>query len=180
MPENQPIGGTPVTPPAGETPPAGPPIVFDEWLKAQDETVRTAYESHTKGLKTALDSERTQRSELARQLKEASKGAEKGSDLERSLADLSGKLELAERRATFAEQATRPEIGCVNVRAAWALAQAEGLFDSRGNPNWDSLKTTAPELFGASPVRGNAGVGTGVKPPPAQGMNQFIRQSAGR
>ncbi|MCU0503883.1 MAG: hypothetical protein MUC51_19355 [Anaerolineae bacterium] len=180
MPDNQPIGGTPVTPPAGETPPAGTLIAFEEWLKGQDESIRTAYESHTRGLKSALDSERTQRNDLARQLKEASKGIEKGSDLERSLADLSGKLELAERRATFAEQATRPEIGCVNVKAAWALASTDGLFDSRGNPNWDAIKSAAPELFGAPPVRGNAGVGTGVKPPPAQGMNQFIRQAAGR
>ena len=34
------------------------PIEFGEWLKGQSEEIRAAYEQHTSGLKSALQSER--------------------------------------------------------------------------------------------------------------------------
>ena len=47
------------------------------------------------------------------------------------MTELQSKLEQSERRATFAEEAQRPEIGCLNAKAAYALAVAENLFDRR-------------------------------------------------
>ncbi len=198
MPEQQTGGGMPQgaggTPGAGnqesggrsQEPGGGTPASFEAWLAGQPADVRGLYESHTKGLRSALDSERTERATLAKQLKDASGQATKGSELEKTLADVSIKLEAAERRAQFAEEAHRPEIGCVNAKAAWALAQAEGLFDKRGNPNWAALKAMAPELFGggastgSAGVRGNAGAGMGQAPHAAPSMNDFIRRRAGR
>lgn len=164
----------------GGTPQGGAqPGTFEAWLAGQDEAVKGLLTQHTAGLRSALESERTQRSELAKQLKEIK--PEKGSEAEKSLQELQGKLEAAERRAQFAEDAHKPEIGCVNAKAAWALAMAEGLFDGRGNPNWAALKQMAPELFTTpGAARGNAGAGTGQAPQPAGGMNEFIRRAAGR
>ena len=190
MPDNQTPGGTPgnqqpgsSNPKTGGTPNQQQPasVSFETWLAGQSEDVRELYETHTRGLRSALESERTERANLARQLKEIK--PEKGSDAEKVLTELQGRLDLAERRAMFAEEAHKPEIGCVNPKAAWALAQAETLFDKRGNVNWAALKQMAPELFaaaGAGGARGNAGAGTGTQPQPAQGMNAFIRRAAGR
>lgn len=156
------------TPTDGETP------TFESWLDSQDESVKGLIDGHVKGLKSALDNERTQRSDLARQLREVTTKAEKESEL------VSAQLEAAERRAAFYEDAGRPEIGCSNPKAALALAQAEGLFDKGGRVDWDALKAAAPELFRPRVPQGNAGVGTGSPPPATNSMNDFIRAAARR
>ena len=54
-------------------------------------------------------------------------------------------------------------------------------FDKRGNPDWDEIKTQAPELFGAGTANANAGAGTNKDIKPKQNnMNAFIRGSTGR
>lgn len=164
----------------GGTPAPETPASFEAWLLTQDETVRGLYENHTKGLKSALDSERTQRGELAKQLKEAAGKAEKGSELEKALNDATARAEMAERQAAFYVDASKPEIGCSNARAAFAIAQADGLFDRRGNPDWAAIKAAAPELFGHRVAAGNAGAGTNKPADPARSMNAYIRRAAGR
>lgn len=153
---------------------------FESWLGSQDETIRGLIDGHVKGLKSALESERSQRGDLARQLRDVTAKAEKGSDLEKALTEVSTQLEAAERRAAFYEDAGRPEIGCSNPKAAFALAQAEDLFDKRGRIDWEALKASAPELFRPRVPQGNAGVGTGGPPPAQKSMNDFIRRAAGR
>jgi hypothetical protein len=106
-------------------------------------------DTHTAGLRTALSTERQQRSDLARQVRDLSSKAQKGSELEQQLTQLQSSLELAERKAAFAEDALRPEIGCVSLKAAWALAVQDDLFDRRGRPDWMALKVAAPELYQA-------------------------------
>lgn len=158
---------------------------FDMWLESQPEELKTKvtelYETNVSGLKTALKSERDEKKELSAQLKELLPKAEKGSELEKQLTEMASKAESAERRAFFAEEAIKPEIGCRNIRAAFALATAEDLFDKRGNPNWGEIKTQAPELFGAGTANANAGANTNKDPKPKQNdMNAFIRGSTGR
>jgi len=171
---------------AGEMPSAaqkdGAPeiLTFESWLGSQDETVKGLIDAHIKGLKSALESERAQRSDLARQLRDVTAKAEKGSELEKALMEVSTQLEAAERRAAFYEEAGRPEIGCLNPKAAFALAQAEDLFDKRGRVDWEALKASAPELFRPRVPQGNAGLGTSGPPPAHKSMNDFIRRAAGR
>lgn len=170
-------GGTP-----SETQKDGAPeiLTFESWLGSQDETVKGLIDAHIKGLKSALESERAQRSDLARQLRDVTAKAEKGSELEKALMEVSTQLEAAERRAAFYEEAGRPEIGCLNPKAAFALAQAEDLFDKRGRVDWEALKANAPELFRPRVPQGNAGLGTSGPPPAHKSMNDFIRRAAGR
>lgn len=156
-----------------------PPQSWDAWLEAQPEDVKSLYEQHTSGLKNTVSATRKERDELAKQVKDLAKNAEKGSDLEKSLTDISAKLEAAERRAAFYEDAGKPGIDCRNPKAAYALAQADGLFDRHGAPDWAAIKAAAPELFGKPTPPGNAGAGTGA-PPVTQDMNAFIRRMAGR
>ena len=152
---------------------------FDAFLTAQPEPVRALVESHTSGLKTALASEREQRKELARQLRDATAAAEKGSALAKTLEEISGRAEAAEKRAVFFETATQPGIGCSNPKAAFLVAQAEGLFKRDGSPDWAALQNVAPELFRKA-GQANAGAGVGTPPPARASMNDFIRRSAGR
>ena len=155
------------------------PASWDAWIETQDENVKGLYESHITGLRSTVKATRDERDALAKQIKELAKNAEKGSELEKSLAEFTGKLEQAERRATFAEDAIRPEIGCSNPKAAWALAVADNLFDRKGAADWSTIKAAAPELFRKPSVAGNAGSGTAT-PPTKTDMNAYIRRAAGR
>lgn len=163
---------------AGEAPAA--PANWDEWLKAQPENVRDLYTQHVTGLRNTVQATRQERDDLARQIRDLTSKAEKGSELEKSLNDITTRLEAAERRAAFLEDATKPETGCRNPRAAFALATAEGLFDRKGAPDWAAIKAAAPELFGAASVNANAGSGTQNPPSAKNTMDSWIRRSAGR
>jgi hypothetical protein len=168
--EQQPAGETPATP-AAES--------FDGWLAAQPETVQTLVAQHTTGLKSALESERQQRKEFAKQLRDATAKAEQGSAAQQALQEITGRAEQAERRAAFFEEANRADVGCTNARAAYLVASAENLFTKAGEPDWKRIKDAAPELFQRKLPSANAGNGTQI-PPKGGGMNDFIRRSAGR
>lgn len=155
------------------------PLTYDAWLGQQTEDVKTLVEGNITGLKSALQSERQQRDELARQLRDAAKGSQ-GATKE-ALDKLSADLEAANTRAEFFAEATKSEIGCSNPRLAWIAAQEAGALDNRGRVNWDALKQQYPELFQTrKPPAGNAGAGTGNQPPAGKSMNDFIRTAAGR
>lgn len=181
-PGQQPQQGQTQQPPAGsETPPA--PQNWDEILATLPEGQQELYNQHVHGLRNALESERSQRSDLARQLREATSQLEEGSEARQSLEELSGQLEVAEQRTAFYEDALRPEVGCRNPRLAFVAAQEIGAFDRRGNPNWDQIKKAFPELFAqprqSAPPAG-AGAGTNTQPTSPFDMNQAIREAAGR
>jgi len=154
---------------------------FDDFLNEQDESVKALYDSAVAGLKSALEKEREERKTLSDEIKKLHGKAEKGSEAEKALADTMQKLEEAEARYTetqkqirFVEQAGKPEIGCVNSKVAWAVAQSEGLFDDEGEPKWDELQKTAPELFKKTST--DAGKTT---PNKTYDINAEIRKKAG-
>lgn len=167
---------TTTTTETGATP---PPATFDEFLAAQPETVRALADNYAGGLKTALASEREARKALDKQLKEATAKAEQGSATAKALEEISTQLANTERRAAFFESASVPSIGCVNPKAAFLVASAEGLFKKSGEPDWGALQAAVPELF-RKPGQANAGNGTGAPPPAKANMNDFIRKAAGR
>jgi len=155
------------------------PASFDEWIGKQTDDVKNMYQTHVTGLQNTVKATRDERDALSKQIKDLLPKAEKGSELEKSLTEFGAKLEAAERRATFAEEAGKPEIGCLNTKAAYALAVADNLFDRHGNPDWKAIKEALPEVFGKPHANGHAGAGTDTTPPKAD-MNDFILRAARR
>jgi hypothetical protein len=158
----------------------GTPATWETVLEGLPEDARALYEGHTQGLRSALESEREQRKNLARQLREATEALEEGSDARTQLETLTQTAEAAEQRAAFYEEAAGQ--GVKNFRLAWLAAQEIDAFDRRGNVQWESLKEAFPELFqvkqGSAP--GNAGAGTQQAPSGGSDMNTIIRRGAGR
>ncbi len=156
------------------------PLTYEAWLEAQPDDVKKLVEDNIKTLRSALQGERQQRRDLAKQLRDATTKLEEGSEVRKELERLGGQYEAAEARAAFYEDAIKPEIGCSNPRLAYVVAQQDELIDRRGRVNWDALKTTYPELFktkqAASP--GHAGSGTGNPPPAKVDMDTLIRNRA--
>ena len=176
MPENQTTTETTQT--TQET--SAPPASFDEWVKAQPPEIMSLIDGHIEGLKNTVQATRRERDDLAKQLREAAKGLEQGSDARKALETMTAQVEAAEVRAAFYEDAAKPEIGCTNARLAYIAAQQDGLIDSRGRTNWEKLRQTYPELFRRAAPTTNAGAGTANAQPATGGMNAFIRRSAGR
>ena len=159
------------------------PKTFTAWLEAQPADVKELYNAEVAGLKSALDSERTQAKAQAKELRDAAAKAEAGSEAQQQLEAAASKAEIAERRATFNEDAHAAGVG--NLRLAWLAAlDEEDLTNARsGTVDFEKMKARHPELFaGASkPPAGNAGSGAGQEPTePPNDMNTFILRSAGR
>jgi hypothetical protein len=161
----------------------GGTLTWDQILAQLPQEQRALYDDHLSGLRSALQSERTQHQELAKKLREATQQLEQGSETRQQLEALSGQLEAAQRRAEFFEEATQPEIGCTNIKLAFIAAQEVGAIDQRGRINWTVLREQFPELFKQKTTPpGNAGDGTNTGgQPPGQGarMDDIIRRKAG-
>ena len=155
-------------------------ITFDAWIGTQPDQIKGLVTEHEKGLKSALDSERTSRQDLEGQLREAAKKLAKEPELQKSLTEMADKLAETDRRADFYDAAHAA--GVTNLKLAYVVAVQDELFDKKGNVNFETLKTKYPELFAgrAQPPKGNAGAGTGGDGRPAVGMNEAIRRASGR
>lgn len=153
-------------------------LTFDGWVKSQPADVQKLLESHTSGLKNALTNERDQRKALAKQLKDLSGQLQEGDKARQSLEQITSQLNEQSQKVAFyevvAEQVT-------NTKLAWLAARELGAIANDGTVNLELLKKNYPELFNKKPQLppakgGNGQGGSGAKP----GMNDFIRQSAGR
>ena len=161
---------------ASETP-AAEPIRFEDWINAQPAEVLAAYQEHTSGLQNTVRATRKERDDLSKQIATLSAQAGKGSEMEKSLQELQSQLEASNRRASFAEEASKPEIGCSNPKAAFAIAQADGLFNKSGAPEWSAIRAAAPELFNRKPTTpaGDGGSGSRTGNTVAMTMDERIR-----
>lgn len=172
--------GVPVVSVNGDAPttPVATPATWEAFVSGQPDEIKGLFEGHVSGLKAALSAERAEKSRLSAELKSALKKVESGSEAEKTLVALAARLDLAEKKAMFAEQAV-PQ-NCVNIKAAWALATQEEYWKADGSPDWATLKKDAPELFRRPPVVA-PGSGAGTQPPAdIFDMNSIIRQAAGR
>lgn len=155
-------------------------VTFDGWLEKQPDKVKGLLDTHTKGLKNALDSERESRKKLEKDLRDLAGKAEAGSEAQKQLTGMADQITEADRRADFYEAAHAA--GVSNLKLAYMVSTADNLFDRRGNPDFEALKTAYPELFGGkakAPV-GNAGSGTGDNKKMGRSMNDYIRTASGR
>lgn len=155
-------------------------LTFEAWQAALPEDQKALIEGHTRGLKSALDSERGTRKDLEKQLRDLAKKAESGSEAQTQLTQLADNLQSADRKADFYEAAHAA--GVKNLKLAHTVAVSDELFDKHGRVNFDEMKKSYPELFGAvAAPRGDAGSGTQTS---GQGgkadMNSAIRKAAGR
>ena len=134
-------------------------VTFEAWLEGQSDEVKNRFEEGTKGLKTALTSERDNTKNLSKQLKDLQAKADKDSDLAKQLSEMQKKLTESERHTAFVDGASAA--GCNNVKAAYKLAKADpDLWKRDGSPDWDAIKAEAPEFFGKKNPEGKAGSGT--------------------
>lgn len=158
----------------------GTPASFDTWLGAQPDDVRARIEENISGLKSALTAEREANREREKELRDLAAKAEKGSLAQKELERLADQLAESDRRADFYEAAQRE--GVTNMRLAYTVAVQDELFDRRGNPQFDEMRTAYPELFVAQQAApaGHAGAGTQKPPATKVSMNDFIRRAAGR
>lgn len=181
--DGAPGGGTPPAPAGGtgtQDPPANT-LTFEAWHATLDDTHKGLIDGHTHGLKSALDKERKDRSDLEKKVKELAATAEKGSALEKQLGELQSDLAEATRRASFLEGSHAN--GCTAPDVAYLVAREGGHFDQNGKPNWEAIKAAHPILFATQQPapRGGGDAGSGTQnPPKANDMNSLIRQVGGR
>lgn len=160
---------------------------WDTFLATLPEDLRprlvAVYEKHNQGLLNTVKAVRGERDTFAAQVRAAAGKLEKDSAAQQELLKTAAQLEEANRRADFMEDATSQ--GCNNPKVAWVFATNSNLFDTKGKPQWDALKSAAPQLFGtADPKKpkpkgkGAAGEGTSDQPN-ATSVTQFIRKAAG-
>jgi hypothetical protein len=165
----------------GETSETKAPVTFDAWIATQPDEIKGLYDTHTKGLRSALDSERVAHKDLEKQVRELAAKADKGSQAQTELTGLADKIADSDRRADFYDAAHTA--GVTNLKLAYLAAVKDELFDRQGRVNFDTLRTSYPELFAGTkpPPKGNAGEGTQNNKQPGTGsMNDFIRAATGR
>lgn len=147
---------------------------FDAWL-SEHADVKPLYEAHTQGLRGALETERTARKDLEKQLRGLSKQAEAGSTAQQQLTELADKLTGIERQNKFYDIAHAA--GVKNLKLAWKAA--EEYVGTDGEVDLNAMKKAYPELFSAPKVDANAGQGM-QNQPTTMDMNAIIRRAAGR
>ena len=158
----------------------GDALEWDTWHGALPEDAQKLVAGHVDGLKTALASERDARGTAEKDLRDVAGELEKGSDAQKKVLKLADEVAAGNLKADFYEDAHK--VGVTNLSLAFIVAEKEGLFDKRGNANFDKLKEIYPELFGKKEIPdGSAGDGTGGTLPSGKvDMNYLIRKKAGR
>lgn len=155
---------------------------FDSWMAAlpddQRKTVKTLFDAKVQKLQNTVRDTRDERDRFQKQLREAAKGAAKGSEQQEQLTKLADDLQRANVRADFYEEA--PVQGCRNPKAAYLIAVSGELFRKGGEPDWTAIKAAAPELFEKPNPRNNAGSGTSAGVHKGQSVNDWIREQAGK
>lgn len=155
-------------------------LAWKPWHDALPKEAQELIATRESGLKTALDTERDARKTAETDLRSVAKKLEKGSEAQKEVLKLADDVAEGSRKSDFYEDAHKA--GVTNLKLAFLVATDEGLFDKRGNANFDKLKESFPELFGKKRVVDpNAGEGTGTLPDgQKKDMNAFIRGAAGK
>jgi hypothetical protein len=155
--------------------------MWDAFLETLPPEVKALHEQHEAGLRNTVQATRQERDAFKARLDALIKGldGQEPEAVKRQLQELQDSVETANARAAFFEDAARPDVGCRNAKLAWMVAQADNLFDRRGNPDWEAIRQAAPELFGAAIPQSNAGSGASSPPSAKTSMDDIIRQRAG-
>jgi len=153
---------------------------FEGWYEKLDEKSRSLLDGHIQGLNNSVKATRAERDSYAKQIKELTSKAQEGSELKQTLEQMSKQLEEANRRSDFLEKAG--EVGCLNLKAAYALAVSENLFRRDGSPDWDAIIAEAPQLFeqkGAVRTKAGANATSSAAQKTGASMDDLIRNRFG-
>lgn len=151
---------------------------YEQWFGEQAEEVRAMIEEHNKGLLNSVKATRDERDALSKELKKLAKEIDEHSEAGKQLGELRAKLEQAEKKSNFIEQAVKQ--GVKRPTAAYAIANTENLFLEDGNPDWGKIKESVPELFTVTNTSNNAGAGTNQNALPKRDVNTAIREAANK
>jgi len=146
---------------------------YEEWLEKQPEEVKTMIGEHYNGLLNTVKATRAERDELSGELKKLAKNVDKDSDAGKLVGELQAKLAKETRKSTFMEQAVAK--GVKRPAVVFALANTDNLYSETGEPDWDRIKESVPELFTAQAISSDAGSGTNKKP--SGDSNKAIRDA---
>lgn len=152
---------------------------YEKWLETQGEEIRKGIEAHFNGLMNTVKATREERDALSKELKKLAKEVDENSEAGKQLGELRSKLDLAERKSNFIEQAVKQ--GVKRPTAAYAIANTENLYLEDGNPDWTKIKESVPELFSVTNTSTNAGAGTNQNALPNKNdVNSRIREAANK
>ena len=156
------------------------PLEWDAFHGSLSKEAQKLISDHESGLKTALNTERDARSDAEADLRKVAKDLKEGGEAQKKVLKLADDVAAGNQKADFYDDAHKA--GVSNLKLAFVVTKEEGLFDKRGNANFDKLKEIYPELFGKKKIPdGTAGDGTGSGPPSKKkDMNAAIRAMAGR
>lgn len=154
-------------------------LTAEKWLEGLDEKSKGFLDSHTSGLKSALEKEREMRKQYQDQFKDLLPKAEKGSELEKQLQAAIEKQAETDKRSEFYDQAHAR--GVTNLKLAWLAATSDESLQLRdGSVDFTKLQATHPELFKAKTASTSAGSGAGTEPTPNQTVSDSIRAALNR
>lgn len=146
---------------------------YEQWIGEQSEEIKAGIEAHYNGLLNTVKATRQERDELSAELKKLAKNVDANSDAGKQVSELQAKLAATEKKAAFMEQANLK--GVKRPGALFSIANADNLFDDKGEPDWKRMQESVPELFGTVVSNNDAGSGTNQKP---QGdSNKTIRDT---
>lgn len=157
---------------------------FEAFMEGQPDKVKSLFDEHIKGLRATITNTRAERDGFSKDLKKLREDLKEHPKLQSRIDELTKSLDSANAKADF--YANAGSEGCINPKAAFALMLAEGLTDRRGDPDWDSLREAAPQLF-KDPDTLETGAGEGTdkklkkdKQKVPVTMNEMIRLQAGK
>lgn len=120
-------------------------FVFDAWFGEQDERVKGGIEDHIRGLKSALESERTSKTTLEKRVRTLTNEAAAGSDLRKELEKLGSDLADSNAKAYFFKSAHEARL--IDLELGWLAAKNGGLLNSKGEVDMRALREAHPALF---------------------------------
>ena len=135
---------------------------YESWIGEQSEEVKAGIEEHYNGLLNTVKATRDERDALSKELKSLAKNIDENSEAGKQLGELRTKLAEAEKKSIFMEQSVTR--GVKRPSAAYAIANADNLYLKDGQPDWDKIKESVPELFTPQSINSDAGSGTSKKP----------------
>jgi hypothetical protein len=157
----------------------GQALTWDAFHGGLNDEQKALLESHTSGLKSALQSERGTRTELEKQIRDLATKAAQGSEAQKQLTSMADQLKTGEKQTAFYEAVNGA--GVRNLKLAWAAANSEPRYWKQdGSLDLDGFKKDFPELFATTTTSANAGAGAGQGGGGGFDMNAAIRRAAGR
>jgi uncharacterized coiled-coil DUF342 family protein len=150
---------------------------FETWLESQSDEVKTLIQERFESLENTVHATREERDNLNKELKDLSKSIDENSEAGKQLTEAISRADAAEKKSNFIVEAVKQ--GAKRPTAAYAIAETEKLFDDKGNPDWNKIKESVPELFTVANTSNNAGSGTNQSSLPNKNdFNSRVRQAA--